>query len=382
MFQAKKLTDNIFWVGAVDYNVRSFHGYSTDRGATYNAYLVLDKKVTLIDSVKASFTDEMLQRISSVIDPAKIDVVISNHAEFDHSGAIKAVYELSNAKVYATAAGVKTLTTLYGEMDYVAVKPGETLNTGKYTFSFLPTPMVHWPDNMVTYLPSEQILFSNDAFGQHIATSTRLDVETDVHNVMHEAKKYYANIVMPYAAQVSKALSAAQSLKLKMIAPSHGVVLTKLIPNVFDMYTALTQNKKDGGALVVYDSMWGGTEKMALHVGAAFEKVCSSVKYFDLKHNHISDILTHLSTAEYLAVGSPTLNNTTLPTVAAFLNYTKGLRPQGLKYVAFGTFGWAGGAVKEICGILDALGHEKIAEYTQNFVPATLDFPEIDSLKK
>lgn len=379
--EAIKLTEKVYWVGAVDYNVRSFHGYSTNRGVTYNAYLVIDEKITLIDSVKSAFTDEMLARISSVVDPKKIDIIISNHAEFDHSGAIKTVYELSGAKVYATVVGVKTLTTLYGDMDYVSVKTGEELNTGAYTFSFLPTPMVHWPDNMVTYLAAEQILFSNDAFGQHIATSTRFDYDTDFAEVLFEAKKYYANIVMPYAPQVAKALSSAKSLKLKMIAPSHGVVLASHIPEIFELYEQLTTLKKDGNAVIVYDSMWGGTEVLAKKIGAAYEKVCPRVMYFDLKHNNISDILTHLCSASHIAVGSSTLNNTMLPNVAAFLTYLKGLKPQKLNYTVFGTFGWMGGAVKEISAQLDALGYEKTAEYQCNFIPSKIDLSPILNLK-
>lgn len=377
MHNAIQISDNVYFVGAVDYDVRSFHGYSTTRGATYNAYLIMDTQITLIDTVKAPFTAEMLERISSVIDPSKIDNIICNHAEFDHSGALRTIYELSKAKIFCTAMGAKILTTLYGDMNYNVVALGEKITSGKFSFNFLPTPMVHWPDNMVTYCPDQKILFSNDAFGQHIATSTRLDTNTNFADVLAEAKKYYANIVMPYAANVAKALAAVEALQLKMIAPSHGVVLTQHIPQILQMYKELSFAKKDGSAVVVYDSMWGGTKQLASQIGAAFEKVCPSVTYFDLKANDLSDIMTRVASASFLAVGSPTLNNTMLPNVAAFLTYLKGLRPTGLKYVAFGTFGWAGGAIKEICATLDALKYPQIATYTANFLPTPQDLTAI-----
>ncbi len=379
--KAKQIAKNIYFVGAIDYTTRDFHGYETSYGTSSNAYIIIDEKVTLIDSVKKGYTDEMLSRIASVIDPSKIDIIISNHAEYDHSGGIKTIYDMSKAKVYATAAGVKSLTNMYGDMDYVTVKAGEKLSTGKYEFTFLPTPMVHWPDNMVTYLESEQILFSNDAFGQHIAVDSLVDTKTNVDFALTEAKKYYANIVLPYAPQVGRASDAVKSLAIKTIAPSHGIIWTKHIKDIIALYDKLLSNEKIDKAVVVYDTMWGNTEIMAKEIGSAFEQVCSCVKYYKLSVSNMSDIVTDMVDAKYLALGSPTLNNTLYPNVAKFLCYAGGLKPQNLSYISFGSYGWAGGAIKQINLQLDALNYTKIAEYGTQFAPQNFDYKEILSLK-
>ena len=212
--KATKICEGVYWVGAIDWDLRNFHGYETEKGSTYNAYLVLDEKITLIDTVKAGFEKEMLTRIASVIDPAKIDLIISNHAEPDHSGGIPAVKKLApGAAVYCAAgAGVKDLTAYYGDLGYIGVKAGDTLSLGKRTLTFLPTPMVHWPDNMVSFMTPENILFSNDAFGQHYATFERMDTECDLSEPLVQARKYYANIVQPYGMQTAKALAACAQL--------------------------------------------------------------------------------------------------------------------------------------------------------------------------
>lgn len=380
--KAYELTKDIYWVGGLDYNCRSFHGYYTSRGVTYNAYLIMDEHITLVDTVKASFTEEMLERIASVVDPAKIEYIVSNHAEFDHSGAISVVSKLCpNAKIISSApVGVRTLTNLYGDLPIVGVKAGDTLNIGKRTLKFLPTPMVHWPDNMITYSEYDSMLFSNDAFGQHLACSERLDTTTDLAIALSEAKKYYCNIVLPYAAQTAKALEAVKNLSIKMIAPSHGIVWTKYIPQIIKMYEDLSGAKKQNTAVIVYDTMWGNTETLAKSVGCTFESVCDKVIYYNLQYNHISDIITDVATSKYLAVGSPTLNNNMLPSVAGFLYYLKGLNPTGLSYVAFGSCGWAGGALKQISDILDGMNYHKLTEPLQlNFKPTKGQLEQIES---
>ena len=213
--KALKLCEGVYWVGAIDWNLRNFHGYETEKGSSYNAYLILDEKITLIDTVKEGFEGEMLSRIASVIDPSKIDIIVSNHAEPDHSGSIPAVLKVAkNAKVYtAFGAGVKNLTAYYGDLGYNGVKAGESLVLGKHTLHFVPTPMVHWPDNMVTYMTPGNILFSNDAFGQHYASDERLDTDCDLAEAYIQARKYYANIVQPYGMQTAKALAACADLQ-------------------------------------------------------------------------------------------------------------------------------------------------------------------------
>ena len=344
MLNAIEISPKVWWVGGIDWNERLFHGYTTERGITYNAYLILDEKVTLIDTTKITFADELEQRIGQVIDPSKIDVVITNHVEMDHSGSLPVIHKLApNAEIYASApAGVKEIYAHYG-IEVKGVKTGDTLNIGERTLSFVQTPMVHWPDNMVTYSDKDQILFSNDAFGQHYATTKRFDDENDRCELFKQAKKYYANIVWPYGAQAHKALEAVKGLDLKMIAPSHGCIWRSYIAEILEDYEAWTTYQTQDKAVVVFDSMWHSTDKMAREICDAFLNEGISAQLIDLKNNHISDIMLWMCDAKYVAVGSPTLNSNMLPTVAAFLTYMRGLSPRNQQRIglAFGSYGWS-----------------------------------------
>ena len=341
---AMKICEGVYWVGAVDWNLRNFHGYETEKGSTYNAYLIIDEKITLIDAVKAGFEEEMLARISSVIDPAKIDVIVSNHAEPDHSGGIPAVRALAkNAKVYCAAgAGVKDLTAYYGDLGYIGVKAGETLSLGKHTLTFVPTPMVHWPDNMVSYMTPGNILFSNDAFGQHYASDERTDTECDLPEAYIQARKYYANIVQPYGMQTGKALAALEGLQIDTICPSHGIIWTQHIPDILALYRSWVANEYDDTVAIVFDTMWHSTEAMAHAIESAFLACGFKPRLYNLHYCHNSDVIADAMTAKYIAVGSPTLNNNMMPSVASFLTYFKGLNGNKKRFVAFGSYGWGG----------------------------------------
>ena len=360
MLKAIEMKKGIYWVGAVDWSMRSFHGYSTRRGSSYNAYLILDEKITLIDTVKAPFVAELLERVSSVVDPKKIDYIISNHVEPDHSGSLPIMAKCCpNAKIVTSAPnGLKGLTGRYGELNYQAVKTGETLSLGARTLSFVATPMLHWPDSMVTYCPEEKILFSNDAFGQHLAANRRFDDENDLHIIMEEAKKYYANILMLYGKQAQTALAALGSLPIEMILTGHGISWRAHIPEILDAYKKWSAGDLEEKAVVVFDSMWGSTERLAKAITDAFTAKGVPIAYFDLRADHISDVITEVLTAKYLAVGSPTINNQMMPPVAAFLCYLKGFVPKGRKSFAFGSFGWGGQSVGLVEDELKAAGCE------------------------
>ncbi len=377
MLKAIEMKKGIYWVGAVDWSMRSFHGYSTRRGSSYNAYLILDEKITLIDTVKAPFVAELLERVSSVVDPKKIDYIISNHVEPDHSGSLPIMAKCCpNAKIVTSAPnGLKGLTGRYGELNYQAVKTGETLSLGARTLSFVATPMLHWPDSMVTYCPAEKILFSNDAFGQHLAANRRFDDENDIHVVMEEAKKYYANILMLYGKQAQTALSALGSLPIEMILTGHGVSWRAHIPEILDAYKKWSAGDLEEKAVVVFDSMWGSTERLAKAITDAFTAKGVPVAYFDLRADHISDVITEVLTAKYLAVGSPTINNQMMPPVAAFLCYLKGFVPKGRKAFAFGSFGWGGQSVGLVEDELKAAGCEICLEKIR-----VKDVPTMDDL--
>lgn len=378
---AYKIKEGVYWVGAIDWNMRSFHGYSTSKGSTYNAYLIIDEKITLIDSVKESFADEMLARISSVIDPAKIEVIISNHGEPDHSGSIPKVLKYApNAKVYSSSPnGVKILKAIYGNLPLNPVKTGDSISIGKRTLQFIQAPMVHWPDNMVTYDAFDKILYSNDIFGQHYATSKIFDYENDLAEVIHEAKKYYANIVLPYTNQANKIFNAASGLDFELIAPSHGVVFKNHLKEIIALYEKMTNSYKEEKAIIVYDSMYGSTEKMAQSIASAFVRKEISVKFFNINDNHESDILTEISDCKYLAVGSPTINNGILSPIASFLSYLKGLGPKNLKFVAFGSYGWGGQSVDIIDQELESMKFERlIAPIKHYYVPQAEDLQTIE----
>lgn len=358
MLQAVEISPDVYWVGAVDWNEWNFHGYTTERGTTYNAYLIMDERVTLVDSCKAPFADELIQRISSVVDPGRIEYLVANHGEMDHSGALPRLRRLApNAQVICSAPqGQKSLGAFYGDLGFAGVKSGDTLRIGKRTLSFTQVPMVHWPDSMVTYSAFDRILFSNDAFGQHLATSGRFDDEAGRPEVMIQARKYYANIVMPYGRQVRAALEALGSLDLAMIAPAHGVIWRSYVDDILDAYGRWSRNESCEQALVVYDSMWGTTVAMAKQICETFVELGIPAKLLDLKVNHISDIMADVLTSRYVAVGSPTLNSSMLPTVAQFLCYLTGLAPKERVGLAFGSYGWAPLGPKKVDAALREAG--------------------------
>ncbi len=356
--KATKLKENIYWVGAIDWNVRNFHGYRTGRGTSYGAYLIMDEKITLIDTVKAPFSGEMLSRIGDIVPPEKIDIIISNHVELDHSGSLPVIRKLCpNASIYTCGpAGVNGLTAHFGSDEYLPVKSGDTISIGQRTLTFVSTPMLHWPDNMVTYCPEEKILFSNDAFGQHLASTERFDEEAELPVILEEAKKYYGNIIMCYGKQAQTAWKTVNGLDIDMIAPSHGIIWRKHIREIMEAYALWSGNEPSTGAIVVYDSMWNSTEAMAKTISEAFGDSGIPTRLYDLKNNHYSDIVPDVLTCKYIAVGSPTLNNQMLPSVASFLCYLKGLSPKNREAFAFGSYGWGGQSIELVEKELEACG--------------------------
>ncbi len=369
--KAIQIKENVYWVGGIDWNIRNFHGYLTQRGSTYNAYLIIDEKITLIDTVKHYLFDEMLERISDVIDPADIDYVISNHVEQDHSGSLPEIMEIATKATLVTSPnGEKGLKAHFREdWNYRIVKSGDVLNIGKRNLTFVQTPMVHWPDNMVTYLEEDKILFSNDAFGQHIASTERFDDELPLGVILEEARKYYANIVLPYGGQVQKALGTLGGLDVEVIATSHGLIWRSNIPAILNEYQKWSTNATEKKAVIVYDTMWNATEIIAESISDVFEKKGYNVRFMDLKNNHISDIMTEVITAKYICVGSPTLNNNLMPSVASFLTYLKGLAPKDRIGLAFGSYGWSGQSIGQVEQYLKDCGFETLENIRIQYIP-------------
>ncbi len=332
----------------------------------------MDKKITLVDTVKHYLFDEMLTRIKEIADPSKIDYIISNHVEMDHSGSILKILEFCpNATVITSTRGEKGLKRHYKkDLNFKVVKSGDTLNIGKRTLHFVEIPMVHWPDSMVTYIPSDKLLLPNDAFGQHIASSGRFDDEIEWGILKEEAAKYYANIVMPYGRQVEKALEAISGLDIDMIAPSHGIIWRSLIPQILKEYTKWARYETENKALIVYDSMWGSTEKIAYSLREGIEEAGIPVAIRDLKTSHISDVITDVITSKYILIGSPTFNNSMLPSMGGFLTYLKGLKPKNRIGLVFGSYGWGGQAVSEIEKILKEVSWDfPLDSININYVP-------------
>lgn len=360
VFQAEKLTEKVYWVGAVDWAVRDFHGYSTGHGSTYNAYLVMADRITLVDTVKRPFLHQMMERISSVCDPSDVDIIVSNHSEMDHSGALpETIGRIGPSGVYASRMGAKALAAhFHWDEDTVrAVGTGDTLDLGGATLEFRETRMLHWPDSMVSYMPEEKVLFSQDGFGMHLATSERFDDQVSRTLLETEARKYYANILMPYS-QLVKGLLAdirTSGLEIGLLCPDHGPVWRSDIGWITGMWEEWAEKPPSMKAVVVYDTMWGSTASMAQAVSQGLESGGASVKLLPLRATHISDVAAEVLEASALLVGSPTLNGRIFPSVAECLNYLGGLRPAGLVGASFGSYGWSGEAVRELNGILEGM---------------------------
>jgi len=361
-----RIAEGVFWVGAIDWTRRDFHGYSTHHGTTYNAYLVLDEKKALIDTVQSSHFPELVARVKEVLDPGEIDYLVSLHVEPDHSGSLAQVLALCPKAQVVTVErhGEQGLQRYFHQkLPLVTVKEGSTLSLGKRSLSFVPTPMLHWPDNMVAFLSPDAILFSSDAYGQHLATSARFDEQADLGLLMAEAAKYYATILLPFPAQVARALERTRALQPKVIAPSHGVMWRGHLPEILEAYGRWSRGETRPRALVVYDTMWHSTEAMALAVAEGIAQEGVEVGLHSLGSSDLSDIVGDLLEARALAVGSPLLNNNVLPRMAAFLTYLKGLRPRGKIGAAFGSFGWGGAtAVKAIKEDLTLAGLEVLED--------------------
>lgn len=366
-----ELKPGIYWVGAIDWNIRNFHGYSTRKGTTYNAYLVIGEKIALVDTVKAPFYGEMLERINNIVAPEEIDYLIVNHVEMDHSGSLPLIREtLPKVQILCSPRAEGELKEHYEEeIPLKVVKTGDVLELGSKSLTFVEVPMVHWPDSMVTYVKEDKVLLPNDAFGQHIASTERFDDELGWETIHPELTKYYANIVMPYGAQVLKALEALKGIEVEVIGPSHGLIWKKYISQLLATYEGWAKGETEESVLIVYDTMWGSTEKMARAIYRGLTEEGIPTKMYRLTGSDMSDIVKEVLEARGLVLGSPTLNNAVFPTVAGFATYIKGLRPKGRIAAVFGSYGWGKGATKTLTADLQAAGMEVLEELQVNFVP-------------
>jgi anaerobic nitric oxide reductase flavorubredoxin len=366
-----ELKPDIFWVGVVDWAIRDFHGYITPRGSTYNSYLIMDDDITLLDGVKLNHADTQIKRVSRYVDMAKIKNIVVNHIEPDHSGSLGHLAKLCpNATFYITDKGKKGLSRFFdiSGWNMKVVKTGDTLNTGKRTLRFVETPMIHWPDSMMTFSEEDKILFSQDGFGQHLASAQRFDDEFTQCSSWAELEDavwdYYANILMPFGTLIKRKIDELGTLGVapEMIAPVHGIIWRKEPGWVLNKYLEMAEGKTDERVVVIYDTMWFSTEKIAHAVVEGLRDEGMDVRVLSLKANPTSVAIKEFWHARGCLIGSPTLNNNLLPTVGKFLTYLKGLRPKNRMVGAFGSFGWAGGAVKQILQTTKDIGLETVEE--------------------
>ena len=360
-----QIAEGVYDVGVTDWNVRDFHGYSTDLGTTYNAYLIVDEKIALIDTVREGFAGQLLEKIGRIVDPKSIDYVISNHTEMDHSGGLDRVMHRigENKPIYCSKMGHKNLPKHFSpSWNYHPVASGETLSLGNRKLTFLETRMIHWPDSMFSYLNENQILFSSDGFGQHYSGPEKFDDQIDDAAVMYHAKKYFANILLLYSSHIQKLLEKVLDLGLefKMICPDHGVIWRKDPHKILDAYVRWCRQEPHKKAVVVYDTMWHSTEKMAEAIVSGIGKEGVSARPLHLRKWHRSEVMTEVFDARAVVVGSPTLNNQLFPSLADFLTYMKGLKPLNKIGAAFGSYGWSGEAVKLINQELESMKFEMI----------------------
>lgn len=373
--KAIKITNNVYWVGAIDWNVRNFHGYTTSRGTTYNAYLVLGEKIALIDTVKEGFEDELMSRISSIIDPEKIDYIISNHAEPDHSGTLMSVIKkVKPTKVFASKMGVKALNLHYNTEDKIeAVKDGSTLDLGGKTITFMETRMLHWPDSMFSYINEDKLLFSQDAFGMHLASVERFDDMIPWSLLESELKGYFANILTLYSPHIVRLLKKVQEsgLEIDMIAPDHGPVWRSKenTSKLFDLYIRWSNRELREKVVIIYDTMWHSTEIMArlIEDGVASENI--HVVTMSSASSHRSQFAEELIDASAIIVGSPTLNNNIFPAIADVMTYVKGLKFETPLGGVFGSYGWSGEGMKQAKVLLEDMNVDVVGEVKSQYVP-------------
>ena len=362
-------------MGKVDWELQKFHGddYSTHKGSTYNSYLIQEEKNVLIDTVWAPFAEEFVDNLSKEIDLKKIDFIIANHGEVDHSGALPALMKhIPNTPIYCTANAVKSLKGQYHEdWNFQVVKTGDKIDLGNgKELIFVEMTMLHWPDSMATYMTKDNILFSNDAFGQHLATEKLFNDEVDQCDLFIEATKYYANILTPFSSHLRKKLDEiiALNLPIEMIATSHGVIWRDNPMQIVEKYAAWSKDYKENQITIIYDTMWNGTKILAERIaeGIALVDIEAVVKVYNLAKSDTNDIITEVFKSKTVVIGSPTISNSILHSVAGFIHFMKGLKFKNKKAAAFGCYGWSGESVKVINESMASAGFEIIGEGFRN----------------
>ncbi|MHB1000736.1 MAG: oxygen-binding di-iron domain-containing protein [Armatimonadota bacterium] len=363
-----ELKKGVYWVGVVDWSLRHFHGHelSTPRGSSYNSYLIVDEKIALVDTVWGPYQNQLIENIKEIIDPSKIDIIVANHAETDHSGGLPAVMRhVPNATLVVSKRGAESVEGHYHQpWNFQTVKTGDKISLGENELVFIEAPMLHWPDSMFTYLTGKNILMPNDAFGQHYATEYHFNDQVDQDELYEEALKYYANILTPFSKFVTKKIDEvlALGLPVDIIAPSHGIIWRDNPLQIVKKYQEWAAQIPEKRALIIFDTMWDGTRKMAeaISEGLAAEGVGNKV--LNLSITDRNEVITEIFKSKAILIGSSTLNNGVLPTITPILEDLRGLKFQNKIGAAFGSYGWSGESVKLIEEHMNVCGVTKVAE--------------------
>ncbi len=373
-----EIDENVYWVGVLDFPERDFHNFTTHRGLTYNSYLILDEHVTVIDGVKHKYVGDQIRKIKRYTDPKKIEYVVVNHIEPDHSSGLPELAKIANPTFVCTKKAKEGLEKYYNaDWNFKVVRSGDEIKIGENTLRFIETPMLHWPDSMMTYMVERRILFSMDAFGQHIASEERFDEDLGVDEAIYWAKVYYSNIIMPYSNIVLRIPKIFEKFGVnpKLIAPSHGVIW-KNPDKIIDHYIKWAKFEAERKAVVIYDTMWHSTEKLAFAIADGIASTGVKTSVFNVRKDAWADIVTEILDAKAVCIGAPTMHNHVFPPMAGFLTYLKGLRPKNKIGMAFCSYGWGSGAYENIVEVMESLGWEIVEGLQVQFKPSE------DELKK
>ena len=345
------VSENIFWIGMNDHETDLFESiWPLPRGVSYNSYIINDDKVVLIDSVKSSYISRYLEKIKSVIgQKGKIDYLVVNHMEPDHSGAIKTLLRMyPQMKIIGNKKTAEFIKDFYGiEENVIQVKEGETLDTGSHTLQFFMAPMVHWPETMVTYDQKSKVAFTCDAFGGFGALDDRIfDDEVDKVYYEDEILRYFSNIVGRYSGMVQKAIAKLSKVEIAVIAPSHGPVWRENPQEIIELYDKWSRHETEKGVVIAYASMYGNTGKMMETIFRTLaEQEVEKVRVFDMSRTHVSHALVDIWRFGGMILGAPTYNTKLFPVMNNLVTILKNKMLKNRSIGIFGTYGWSKGGV-------------------------------------
>lgn len=380
------ITKDVHWIGVNDRETTLFENFwPLDKGVSYNSYLIDDEKVALVDTVKFNKTEEYLVKIKEIIGDKKVDYLIVNHMEPDHSGSMRAVIAeypdvqiVGNKKTFGFIKGFYDI-----DENLYEVKDGDTLSLGKHELKFFLTPMIHWPETMMTYDMTDKILFSMDAFGGFGALDGGIfDDEVNLEFYEDEIRRYYSNIVAKYSPMVQKALKRLSELEIKAIASTHGPIWRTEPETIVNYYDKWSKYEAEEGVVIVYGTMYGNTAKMADHVARTIsESGIKNVKVYDASKTHMSYIISDIWKYKGVVFGSCAYNSSIFPAMEAILHKLQNSSLKNRHIGVFGNKAWSGGGVKTIDAFVEKMKWEQVhTSIEATYSPKEKEFEELTIL--